>query len=145
MSTQNTTAPRFKRLAALLYDAFLITALLFLSTFLLLLARDGETFGPNHVGYILSQLAVGGAYLIFCWMKSGQTLGMLAWRIKLVNPETQSPLSFQQASKRYLFACLGFWLGGIGLLWMFLNPKKLSLADYLSRTEMVNVPKKLKG
>lgn len=140
MSQSYTTASRFKRIAALIYDSLLIIALLFLSTFLLLLARDGETFGPNHVGYILSQLMVGGLYLVFCWTKGGQTLGMLAWRIKLINSLNQ-PITVQQGIKRYVFACLGFWLGGIGILWMFINRKQLSLADYLSQTRMVSVAK----
>lgn len=71
-------------------------------------------------------------FFIFFWAKSGQTLGMKAWRLRLQNQDG-SLVSKKTALKRLLATLLG-----LGNLWLLIDWKnKLSLQDKLTNTEVV--------
>ncbi len=75
------------------------------------------------------------------WLKNGQTLGMQAWRIKLVDFDGAQP-----KAGRIAIRCLGALLSaaclGLGYLWSLLDSKGRYWHDYLSGTELVLLPKK---
>jgi uncharacterized RDD family membrane protein YckC len=136
---QQLSASLPRRLAALLYDMFLLTALLMLATLLALLLNQGQSFGrypPFFTGYLW---LVSGAFLSWCWCHGGQTLGMLAWKIRLEQQNGQPILPYQ-ALIRYGYATLGFWLGGISYWWCVIDADGQSLADRLAKTRMVSYP-----
>src|SRR5688500_14044283 len=77
-----------RRLAALVYDSLLVVALAFVATFAMLPLAHGEailvsTQGGLAHAYHAVLLLVVFAYFGWCWTRSGQTLGMRAWRIAL--------------------------------------------------------------
>src|SRR5690606_38139322 len=117
-----------------------VTAILMLATFLALYARGGKPFGYNNLAYQLYLLVWAGTYFVWFWTKSGQTIGMLAWKIKLINPNGH--LNMKQASKRYLLGFLGFWGLGLNYWWAFFDSKKQTPAEIYSGTLMIKVPKK---
>ena len=86
-----------RRLAALTYDCLLLFAILFVGTLALLPLTGGEAITPASQGlgtYLayrgyLALLALG--YFGLAWMRSGQTLGMMAWRIRLGVPNGSTP------------------------------------------------------
>jgi len=71
-------------------------------------------------------------FFIFFWTKSGQTLGMRAWRLRLQNRDG-SLITKSIGLKRLLPTLLG--LGNLTLL--FDRKNKLSLQDRLTNTEVV--------
>jgi uncharacterized RDD family membrane protein YckC len=79
-----------RRLAALAYDCLLLLAVLFVGTLAVLPLTDGEAITPAAQGlgaYLayrgyLALLALG--YFGLAWTRGGQTLGMMAWKIRLV-------------------------------------------------------------
>jgi len=79
-----------RRLAALTYDCLLLFAILFVGTLALLPLTGGEAITQasqglgSYLGYrgYLALLALG--YFGLAWTRGGQTLGMMAWRIRLV-------------------------------------------------------------
>jgi uncharacterized RDD family membrane protein YckC len=87
-STTGAPAGLIRRLAALLYDLLLTIALAFVATFALLPLTDGEAILTStqgitgHLYHAILFLLVFG-YFGLCWTRSGQTLGMKAWRIRL--------------------------------------------------------------
>jgi len=83
---------------------------------------------PNE----LWKLAWVGFFFIWFWSKSGQTLGMKAWRLKVQNQDG-SLISKITGLKRLLPTLLG--LGNLALLVDRKN--KLSLQDRLTNTEVV--------
>lgn len=91
MDTESTTgspAGLFRRLAALTYDLLLVVALAFIVTFAMLPLSRGEailaeTQGPLAHAYHALLAIVVFAYFGWSWTRSGQTLGMRAWRIRL--------------------------------------------------------------
>lgn len=73
-------------------------------------------------------------FFVWFWSKSGQTLGMKAWRLRVQNLDG-SLLSKRTALKRLLPTLLG-----LGNLWVLINRKnKLSLQDKLTNTEVVTL------
>lgn len=103
---------------------------------------DGRVQTDPLLSNILFVLMLGsssGFYLWF-WTHSGQTLGMLAWRIKLVNQEGQL-VNIQQGIVRLLAAWPAFFLLGFGYLWMYVDPAGDAVHDKFSKTKVVVVPK----
>lgn len=132
-----------RRFAALIYDGFLLIALLMVFTGISLVFTHGnavlrETAGPWWWVYRAGELMVIGGYYVLNWIRSGQTLGMRAWRLRAVG-ETGKPLTWQRSVLRF---CCGFlaWLpAGLGVLWLYIDPEHLALHDRLSRTRVVHL------
>jgi len=88
--------------------------------------------------YLYSGLIYGwniawvGFFFVFFWEKSGQTLGMKAWRLRLQNQDG-TRISKTTGWKRLLPTLLG--LGNLTVL--FDRKNKLSLQDRLTNTEVV--------
>lgn len=71
-------------------------------------------------------------FFIYFWARSGQTLGMKAWRLRLQNLDG-SLIDKKTGIKRLLPTCLG-----LGNLWVIFDRKnKQSLQDKLTDTEVV--------
>lgn len=71
-------------------------------------------------------------FFVFFWARTGQTLGMRAWRLRVQN-QNGSLISKKVACKRLLPTLLG--LGNLRVL--FDRQHKLSLQDKLTNTEVV--------
>ncbi|WP_448546532.1 RDD family protein [Thalassotalea fusca] len=71
-------------------------------------------------------------FFVFFWTRSGQTLGMKAWRLRVQNRDG-SLISKATAVKRILPTLLG--LGNLTVI--FDRKNKLSLQDRLTNTEVV--------
>jgi uncharacterized RDD family membrane protein YckC len=139
------SAPLWRRLAALLYDGFILLALSFFYGAVITLIgalagwHQGEYQPMFHhwivfVGWVLTLIA----FYCWFWHKSGQTVGMRAWRLKLVSQfdNSQTP-NWQQCLVRSLVAIPSVLLGGIGYWCSFFDTQKRSLHDRISRTQVL--------
>ncbi len=151
---RNIACPRAglaRRLAALLYDAFLVLAIwMGLGFVAQLLAGagtnriiDGTLQTDPVFGFFLFGLmcASAGGFHIWFWTRSGQTLGMLAWRIR-AESRTGGMMSVTQALIRFLCAWPAFLLFGLGYFWLFLDPNGDAAHDRLSDTRVVRLPRR---
>jgi uncharacterized RDD family membrane protein YckC len=133
----------FIRLAAtIFYDALLLTAVLFFATFMLLVIPE-EIRNTNPVVQILKvlwYLLVSYIYFVGFWLKGGQTPGMKAWKIKLVNTQGGAP-STKQATIRFFAAILSWALAATGFLWMIVDRNHLSMHDHLSGSRLLLLKK----
>ena len=128
-----------RRLAALVYDSLLLFALLFAATVPVLIATGGRAVGPNEPAYTAWLLAVSYLYLGWSWTRSGQTLGMRAWRMRVCTPEGEL-LGWRHALARFAAALVSIGAAGIGLLWVAFDRDRLSLHDRLSGTVLEMLP-----
>ena len=78
------------------------------------------------------KLAWVGYFFVFFWAKSGQTLGMRAWRLRVQNQDG-TRISKLTGLKRLFPTLLG--LGNLTVI--FDRKNKLSLQDRLTKTEVV--------
>jgi uncharacterized RDD family membrane protein YckC len=130
------TVGLFRRLAALAYDGLLLAAVLFVTTFLLLLWRGGQAFNPHDPLYTACLILTGGFFFGWFWTHGGQTLGMRAWKIKLVTVDGHR-VGWRHAVVRGLCALLGAACLGLGYLWVCVDPKSRSFQDLASGTRLV--------
>ena len=129
----------FRRLAALLYDCFLIGAIWFGITGIAVLLNGGEAMPVWANQFILLPILILSSFVFYFWFwtHGGQTLGMRAWRLRILNEEEQTP-NLKQCTLRFFLA---FFTFGIGFLYTPFNSSKKSIHDSLSKTQIVLLPK----
>lgn len=130
-----------RRLMALVYDIFLIGAIWFAIAGLGVTLNGGEAL-PSWVNhYLLFPALILSTFLFYYWFwtHGGQTLGMRAWRLKIINLDKTQP-SLVQCLKRFATAIL---TAGLGFLLCPFHPEKKSLHDIASDTQIVLLPKEI--
>ncbi|MDO6594862.1 RDD family protein [Neptuniibacter sp. 1_MG-2023] len=135
-------ASPIKRLGAFVYDMILIIALLMVSTGIITMGfNQGESVqGPLFQSFLFILVYL---FLSFFWMRNGQTLGMLAWRLRVQTTEGER-LNAKQCLLRYIVGILSLLAGGAGFLWMFINKQKMTWHDIASGTHVIELPKRAK-
>jgi uncharacterized RDD family membrane protein YckC len=136
-----------RRVAAIFYDLLLIAALLLLASAMVtlpVLFLFGEAASSSLSANPLFRLwlaLVPLLFYVYFWIKGGQTLGMRAWRMRLVRMDG-SPVDLRGALLRCLGAILSLIPFGLGFLWMLTDPERLTWHDRLSGTRLVMLEKK---
>jgi len=136
-----------RRLTAMLYDMLLVVSVvagvfaLALIVQVKLLGSAGHVLHPA-VAQALTVASVYGFFIVF-WLMDGQTLGMRAWRMKLVDFNGESP-----TLGKLILRCCGATLSalclGIGYLWCLIDRRNRYWHDYLSQTELILLPPRTK-
>ncbi|GAB3093517.1 RDD family protein [Aestuariicella hydrocarbonica] len=142
-------ASLIKRLAAMVYDSLLImaVAMAYGAAFLAIKYSIFQVeLSPNEraemgtAGFI-GLILVLEMFFWFFWCRGGQTLGMRAWRLVLVQDNGHTP-SLLQAMVRSLIAPLSLGLLGLGYWWALWDRQGRSWHDIASHTHVVVLPKK---
>jgi len=151
-STETEHPSLLRRLAAILYDTFLVLPLVMVAVAIGLGLRTAlglEPFDDTRVSILdanlvrLIELTAVVAFFCYFWLKNGQTLSMQAWRIKLVN-SAGGKIQLYQAVVRALGAALSALCLGAGYWWCLIDAQGRTWHDYLSGTELILLPKKEK-
>lgn len=127
-----------KRLMACVYEFLILVAIWMLFTWLYVSLFGDATVGSKRVWLQLLLWVITGVYFVMCWVKTGQTLAMQAWKMKIVAHDG-GLLDLRQAALRYVLASVLTLLFGISLLYMFVNRQRQFLHDRLfgSRYEIL--------
>jgi len=128
-------ASLIKQLAAMLYDSLLIFAILFVATAILLIFNQGEAIESNPSFNLLLVFILFTFYAWF-WQKSGQTLGMRVWKIRIVSDLGGNP-GWGTSFLRLGFAVVSMLCFGLGYLWRLFRP--YTWHDRLSQTRIIDV------
>ena len=125
----------WRRLAALTYEAVLAFAIVFVAGYLFIaLAGDTPSGWLRPVFYVYL-LSICGAYFVFCWVRTGQTLAQKTWGLQLTCLDG-TLLRPGRATVRYLLALASVG-SGIGLLWAAFDPERQFLHDRLVGSRLV--------
>lgn len=140
----------WRRLAALLYDGFLVTAIWFLLGYVMQLIFgtegnqlvDGEVQTNALQSNLLFLLMLGSAagFYVWFWTRSGQTLGMIAWRMRTQTLDN-ALLTPGQGLQRWALAWPAFFCFGLGYLWLYIDANGDALHDRWSGSKVVVLPK----
>ncbi len=146
----NTTPASFiKRLMAMVYDSLLVIALWMVIAAISVALNNGEAISlqtsPGYAVALFNSALFCATFLFFgfFWTRNGQTLGMLAWRLR-VQSLTGDRISWTQALLRFMLAIPSLGIFGIGFLWMLVTDERLTLHDRWSGSCMVQLPKQEK-
>ncbi|MDF2181888.1 RDD family protein [Neptuniibacter sp. CAU 1671] len=136
-----TTASPLKRLLSLVYDGMILIALWMVIGMIAVSLNDGEAVqGPLFKSVLL---VITYFFLSFFWMRSGQTLGMLAWRLR-IQTLAGEPLNPTQTLLRFFTGMLSIACFGLGFIWMFINRDRQAWHDLASGSCVVQLPKQKK-
>jgi uncharacterized RDD family membrane protein YckC len=143
------SAGLLRRFGAMLYDLLLVVALLFIVTALFLPFTGGEAITPDRsvaVERIYQAVLLLVVVLFFSlfWTWRGQTVGMLAWRLR-VERSDGTLLTWRDALLRLGGACVSIAALGLGYFWIWFDRDRLAWHDRWSGTRVVVVPKKEKS
>jgi uncharacterized RDD family membrane protein YckC len=131
-----------RRIGAMLYDALLMLALLFLTTIPFIAMRGGEPVeAGSNLPYQITLAVIIFAFFVGFWSRSGRTLGMQSWGLRVETSDGQIP-SVGQASIRFFAAILSWLPVGLGFLWQLWDKEKLTWHDRISKTRVMYYPKK---
>lgn len=125
------------------YDALPLLGIVFATAALNLLLRGGEPVQPDSIGArveLAAMLAAGFLYFGLSWRRGGQTLGMRAWRLRLLAADGGVP-TWRALGIRYVVAIASFGLCGLGYLWSLIDAERRTWHDIVSRTVLVRMPK----
>jgi uncharacterized RDD family membrane protein YckC len=159
------SAPLFRRLAALGYEALLLIAVTLIVGFLITPLMSPAATGahslqvpelPARVFAFCAVFAAGALYFGWSWSGGRRTLPMKTWHMAVVRAQG-SPLDRRTALARYLAAWIGpaaalaaylilkpagiglyaLWLVGLNFIWAAGDPGRLFLHDRLAATRVV--------
>jgi len=159
--TEQEPVSLLRRLGSIIYDGLLLLAIWMVLglVFVLLGNLIGRTLIPLQFA---ANLVAGWLFLGWFWTRTGQTLGMQTWQIRL-RDERGGAVTRWKATLRYLVA-LAQWLlvlfaihlareygagvtitvtalALVGLGLSQLHPRRLMLHDWLSGTVLVHAPR----
>ena len=159
--TEQESVSLLRRLGSIIYDGLLLLAIWMVLglVFVLLGNLIGRTLIPLQFA---ANLVAGWLFLGWFWTRTGQTLGMQTWQIRL-RDERGGAVTRWKATLRYLVA-LAQWLlvlfaihlareygaavtiavtalALVGLGLSQLHPRRLMLHDWLSGTVLVHAPR----
>jgi uncharacterized RDD family membrane protein YckC len=139
-----TKAPLLRRLTAMLYDTLICAALMLVTTGVYTAISHEFTGQESTSGDpLLSSILFITLYLFFgyFWTRSGQTLGMQVWHLRIQNEDSTS-ISWLQALLRFMMAIISFICIGAGYIWMLIDKDKKAWHDRFSESVVVRIPKK---
>jgi uncharacterized RDD family membrane protein YckC len=129
------------RLLAAVYDLLPVVALWFAVGMVGVALNGGEALtGPARWVLLAAVVVVTLLYLALSWQRAGQTLGMRAWRLRLLDARG-APLGWRLAFKRAFWALLQILPLGLGLLPLLFDRERRSLADRICDTRVLRLPK----
>ena len=124
---------------AMIYDGFLGLGLVFVYTLSVVVAL-GDEVAAGTLWFPVTLIALLFGFFGWCWTHGGQTLGMRAWRLKLINANG-SPLDWVAALKHYAVCWLALLPALLGLWWVWLDSHGRTLQERMAGTRTVLLPK----
>jgi len=125
-----------RRLAAILYDGLIVTGLLLIAAAVASPLDEGNQQAFRDPFFTLYLFAVWFFYLALCWLHGGMTVGMRAWRVRIIDDNGDRP-GWGRSLLRFLVSLVSAAAAGIGFLWALGDPGKRTWHDRASGTRLV--------
>lgn len=132
-------APLWPRFGAIVYESVLLFGITFIASWVFVTTLGDATHGAMRFvfrGYLFTVL---GVYFVFCWRRTGQTLAMKTWGLRLRGADGRS-ISLPLAIARYTLAVAGATCAGAGFVWAFVDRDRQFLHDRLLGSRIVRAP-----
>ena len=138
-----TPAALHVRLFALVYDLLPLLGIVFATAAFTLLLRGGTPVEPGSFAAwmeLLLMVIAAFGYFGLSWRRGGQTLGMRAWRLRVVRTDGGVP-AWRALGIRYVVAIASLAAGALGFLWSLIDRERRTWHDMASGTVLVRLPK----
>lgn len=133
----------WRRLLSMVYDGLVLICLVFIAWQPVPLIPDDSwpSWLSQLVRMIYLILIIFG-FLGWFWTHGGQTVGMRAWKIRVI-ADQDAPgdlrVTWVKAAKRFGFSILSWLPLGLGFLWSLFNADHKAWHDSFSGTRLVEV------
>jgi uncharacterized RDD family membrane protein YckC len=97
-------------------------------------------FFPLAILSALAIVAVGIGYFPYFWVRSGQTPGMSAMKIKVVRDADGGPVSAGEAILRWIGFYVSHLIFYLGFIWIFIDKRQRGWMDLIGGTVVIAVP-----
>ena len=139
------TASFMRRLGAMFYDFMLalssviVVGFFFTAVIMSMLSIENVQPGsPVAKGIFILLTLFTFVFYGWFWTHGGQTLGMRAWKLKLVREDSQN-ITWLQAFFRFCYSIVSWIPFGAGYLWILVDKRKLSWHDRASKTYVIDL------
>jgi uncharacterized RDD family membrane protein YckC len=130
-----------RRLMAIMYDLFLLLAMLFIATAIAMMFNQGNAIEPGQAiypFYIVYLLVLSFVFYGWFWTHGGQTLGMKTWKMRLQQDDGK-PLSWNLALIRFAIALVSVSVLGLGFIWSLFESKRRCWHDLASHSVLLDL------
>ena len=126
-----------RRLLSLIYEILLLIAVALLAGGAA--AVLAQITSPAHTRLFtrINGLAAVAAYFAWQWQRSGQTLPMKTWHMRLEKVDG-TRVELPRALLRAALATAGYLLLGVSVIWAFIDRDRQFLHDRLAGTRLVS-------
>lgn len=140
--SQVTPATLTRRLLAMVYDTLLVVAISMVVVLIAVALNGGEAIDTPMGKATLQSALLCTNFLFFavCWTKAGQTLGMLAWHLRVQNHDG-TKVSWTQALIRFFGGAFSIICLGLGFWMILASDERLAWHDRWSNSVVVRTPK----
>lgn len=125
-----------RRLLAMLYDAFILLGLLIVASAVALPFGDINKTAFVDFWFTAWLLLVVFAYFAICWKHGGMTVGMRAWKVRLVD-RNGAPIKWRQCMIRFLVGLASLAVFGLGFFWALWDRQNRTWHDLAAGTLLV--------
>ena len=142
--TQPGYAGLFRRLLAIFYDTFLLTAILLVVAAIAMTINHGEPIEASdsfRPAYVIFMLSICYLYFAWFWIHGGQTLGMKTWQIQLQSINSNK-ITWKTSAIRFVCAIFSWGIFGLGFLWSLFDKKNRCWHDLISKTVLLDLRNK---
>lgn len=132
----------FTRLLVVIYDVLLLAGVVFASHAIIFFALKllPISIGDSIIIKVLHFACLIIISILFYgwfWVNGGQTLGMKAWHLYLINDSSGKFINWQLAVQRYFLAAISWLPLGMGFFWILLHKENKTWHDMLTNTRIV--------
>jgi uncharacterized RDD family membrane protein YckC len=120
----------------MLYDSLIMLGLLIIASAVALPFGNMNKVAFQDFWFTLWLLSVCFAYLGGCWRYGGMTVGMRAWRVRIVSSNEQM-ISWPRCLLRFLVGSVSLAVFGLGIVWALLDQKNRGWHDLAARTVLI--------
>jgi len=137
-STPSAASAKPERLLlCLIYEALLLAAVIMAAALpVVMLTANWHPYAARATLQAVL-LTTCGVYFVWQWTRSGQTLAMKTWHLKLIT-QSGEPLTSARATVRYLLALAGVLACGAGFFWALVDRERIFLHDRIAGTMIIN-------
>ncbi|MDX1696290.1 MAG: RDD family protein, partial [Ketobacteraceae bacterium] len=143
--SQYPSATLWRRVMSIEYDQQILWAIWVATGFVHALIFGIDTSGSSQqLQRTLFPMLLGSTFLFYYWFwtHGGQTLGMRAWRLKVVDARLDgTPPHFIRCVLRFVGAFFSLSAFGLGYIWVLFDPNNDTWHDRISSTRTLVIPK----
>ena len=129
--------PIWRRILAIIYDSFLIFALLIIMSMPFYSFNIQENFTFKIIMQVYFYLIIQ-FFFVWFWVNNSATLGMRSWGITIID-ERGNGISYKKAIIRFNMAIISFAMFGLGFLISILRKDRKCMHDIISKTYLIKL------